>query len=135
MLDPTLCVAWRILKLLLKLHNSLRRKYIFMATFLLLKVYKFHHTMLVLNPFPAISEGLKLKRFRGSKPPYNPKWLTLTRSKSTPPPPPNCKLAAQFSLRQPKFHPRDLPLRPHLIRLLFGSHLPIKKKKKFWLRA
>ena len=29
--------------------------------FLLLKVYKFHHTMLVLNAFLAISEGLNLK--------------------------------------------------------------------------
>ena len=36
--------------------------------FLLLKVYKFHHTMLVLTAFPAISECLKLKISRGSMP-------------------------------------------------------------------
>ena len=58
-----------------------------------------------------------------------PRWLTLTRSKlTTPPPPPNCKLAVQFSLRQLKLSPlpRELLLRPHLVRLLFGSHLPVK---------
>ena len=37
--------------------------------FLLLKVYRFYHPMLVLNAFAAISEGLKLKMFRGSMPP------------------------------------------------------------------
>ena len=71
---------------------------------LLLKVYKFHHTMLVLNAFPAISEGLKLKIFLGSIPPDSPKWHTLTRSNSSAPSP-NCKLASQFSLIQPKLPP------------------------------
>ena len=57
-LYPALFVAWRILKLLLKLHNSLWRK-IFMAMFFVLEsVYNFHHTMLVLSEFPAISESL-----------------------------------------------------------------------------
>ena len=133
--DPALCVAWRILKLLFKLHNSLWRKCFFFflwRLFLLLKVYKFYHPMLVLNAFATISEGLKLKMFRGSMPPDSPRWHTLTRCKSTPPPPPNCKLAFHFSLRQPKLPlpSRDLPLRSHLVRLLFGSHLPIKIKIK-----
>ena len=57
MLDPTLCVTWRILKLLLKLQ------FFYGQIFLSLKVYKFHQTMLVLNAFPAISEGLKLNFF------------------------------------------------------------------------
>ena len=41
--------------------------------FLLLKVYKFYHTMLVLTAFPAISECLKLKISRGSMPPDEPR--------------------------------------------------------------
>ena len=41
--------------------------------------------MLVLNAFPAISEGLNLKPFRGSMPPDPPSPLTLTRSKWAPP--------------------------------------------------
>ena len=36
--------------------------------FLLLKLYKFHHTMLVLNAFPAIPEFLNLKISRESMP-------------------------------------------------------------------
>ena len=57
------------------------RKVFFWRHFLLLKVYKFHHTMLVLNAFLAISRGLKFKNLRGSMPPDPPSWLTLTRSK------------------------------------------------------
>ena len=68
MLDPVLCVAWRILKLLLKLHNSLWRKCFYGDFFCQLKVCKFHLTMLVLNAFPAISEGLKLKFSGGACP-------------------------------------------------------------------
>ena len=41
-------------------------KYFYDDVFLLLKVYKFHHTMLVLNAFPAISEGLNFKIFQRS---------------------------------------------------------------------
>ena len=59
-----------------------------MATFLLLKAYKFYHPMLDLNAFAAISEGLKLKMFRGSMPPDSPRWHTSTHSKSNPAPPP-----------------------------------------------
>ena len=142
MLDPALCVAWRILKLLFKLHNYLWRKVFFFffflwRLFLWLKVYKFYHPMLVLNAFAAISEGLKLKMFRGSMPPDSPRWHTSTHSKSNPaPPPPNCKLALHFSLRQPKLSPLETcPSGSHLVRLLFPSQLPIKKKKKTWLRA
>ena len=93
MLDPALCVAWRILKLLFKLHNYLWRKCLFVCLFffllwrlfLLLKVYTFYYPMLVLNAFEAISEGLKLKMFRGSMPPDSPRWHTSTHSKSNPP--------------------------------------------------
>ena len=35
-------------------------KIFFSRRFLLLKVYKFHHPILVLNAFPAISEAFKL---------------------------------------------------------------------------
>ena len=58
MLDPALCVAWRILKLLLKVTQLFLEKRFLWRRFLLLKVYHFHRTMLVLNVFPAISEGL-----------------------------------------------------------------------------
>ena len=95
--------------------------------FLLLKVYKFHQTMLVLNAFAAISEGLKLKMFRGSMPPDSPRWLTLARSKSTSPRPQIVNFARNSVSDNQSSPSRDLPLRPHLVRLLFRSHLPIKK--------
>ena len=98
-----------------------------MATFLLLKAYKFYHPMLVLNAFAAISEGLKLKMFRGSMPPDSPRWLTLTRSKSTSPRPQIVNLPRNSVSDNQSSPSRDLPLRPHLVRLLFRSHLPIKK--------
>ena len=56
--------------------------------FLLLKVYTFYHPMLVLNAFAAISEGSKLKMFRGSMPTDNLRWHTSTHSKSNPRPRP-----------------------------------------------
>ena len=57
-----------------------------MATFFVVKsVCNFHHTMLVLNAFLAISEGLIQN---------------------------NSKLAAQFSLRQPKLPPPPLRRTP-----------------------
>ena len=49
--------------------------------FLLLKVYKFSQTMLVLNAFPAISEDFNLKIFQGRISPDPPSWLMLTYSK------------------------------------------------------
>ena len=135
MLDPALCVAWRRLKLLFKLHNYLWRKclfvclFFFMATFLLLKVYTFYYPMLVLNAFEAISEGLKLKMFWGSMPRDSPRWHTSTHSKSTPrsrPPIVNLPRNSVSDNQSSPPLPRDLPLRPHLVRLLFGSHLPVK---------
>ena len=58
---------------------------IFMATFLLLKVYKFNHTMLVLNAcISSHFRGLKFKTFRGTMPRTPPNWLTLTCSKRAP---------------------------------------------------
>ena len=87
MLDPALCVAWRILKLLLKLHNSLWRKFFLLRLFCQLKVCKFHHTMVSFKCISSYFRGLKIKNFPGSMPPDPPRWLTLTRSKSTPPPP------------------------------------------------
>ena len=65
--------------------------------FLLLIEFKFHHTMLVLKAFLAISEGL------------------VSDNQSSPPPlpPPH-----------PLF--RDLPLRSHLVLLLVRSHHPVK---------
>ena len=95
--------------------------------FLWLKVYKFYHPMLVLNAFAAISEGLKLKMFRGSMPPDSPRWLTLARSKSTSPRPQIVNFARNSVSDNQSSPSRDLPLRPHLVRLLFRSHLPIKK--------
>ena len=62
--------------------------FFFMATFFVVEVYKFYHPMLVLNAFAAISEGLKLKMFRGSMPPDSPRWHTSTHSKSNPRPRP-----------------------------------------------
>ena len=82
--------------------------------FLLLKVCKFYHPMLVLNAFAAISEGLKLKMFRGSMPTDNLRWHTSTHSKSTPRPrPPIVNLpctSVSDNQSYPPF-PRDLPLR------------------------
>ena len=75
-------------------HAFCGEKFFLWRRFLLLIVFKFHHTMLVLNAFLAISEGL------------------VSDNQSTPPPP----------------HPRDVPLRPHLVRLLVRSHHPVKKK-------
>ena len=67
MLDPALCCLEDI-KTHIKLNNSLWRK-AFMATFFVVEsVYNFHHTILVLTAFPAISEGLNLKIFLGSMP-------------------------------------------------------------------
>ena len=45
-------------KLLLKATQLFLEKRFLWRRFLLLKVYNFHHTMLVLDAFPAISEGL-----------------------------------------------------------------------------
>ena len=58
-LDPALCVAWRIFKLLLKVTQLFLEKSFSWQCFLLWKVYDFHHTMLVLSAFPAISKGLE----------------------------------------------------------------------------
>ena len=93
----------------------------FMATFLLLKVYKFYHPMLVLNAFAAISEGLKLKLFRGSMPPIAPGG-TCQRVPSQNPParPPIVNLPCTSVSDNQSSPPRDLPLRSHLVRLLFG---------------
>ena len=99
--------------------------------FLLLKVYTFYYPMLVLNAFEAISEGLKLKMFRGSMPPDSPRG-TLQRIPSqipapAPAPAPHFKLALHFSLRQPKLSPLETcPSGSHLVCLLFASQLPIK---------
>ena len=93
----------------------------------MLKVYKFHHTMLVINALAAISEGLKLKMFRGSMHPDSPRWLTLTRSKSTSPLPQIVNLPRNSVSDNQSSPSRDLPLRPHLVRLLVGSHLPLKQ--------
>ena len=73
------------------------------------------------DSFKCISShfrGLEFKSFPGEYTPGPPSCLVE-----------NC---LQFSLRQPKlyFPPptprRDLPLRPHLTRLLVGLHLPVK---------
>ena len=85
--------------------------------FLLLKVYTFYHPMLVLNAFAAISEGSKLKMFRGSMPTDNLRWHTSTHSKSNPRPrPPIVNLPCTSALQSqttkaPPPPPRDLPLR------------------------
>ena len=98
----------------------------FTATFYVAKIIKVspHHVA-----FSAISEVLNLKNFPGRSMPPDPPYLTHDNAFEVSPP--NCKLAAQFSLRQTQFPPtppaRDLPLRPHLVRLLVGTHLPIKK--------
>ena len=63
MLDPVLYVAWRILKLLLKLHRVTLcgEKFFLGQHFFLLKVYKFHHTILVhFQPFQA---AFKIQKF------------------------------------------------------------------------
>ena len=132
MLDPALCVAWKILKLLFKLHNYLWRKCFFYGDiFLLLKVYKFYQTMIVLNAFAAISEGLKLKMFRGSMPPDSPRWPTSTHSKLSPSPRhPIVNLPCNSVSDNQSFPPPPLETCPsgsHLVRLLFASQLPIKK--------
>ena len=71
--------------------------------FLLLKLYKFHHTILVLNAFPAISEGLNFKIFQMSMLPDPPSWLMLTPLKWAPnlemPPPPTPYLKVWVSHR------------------------------------
>ena len=95
--------------------------------FLLLKVYTFYHPMLVLNAFAAISEGLKLKMFRGSMPPDSPRWLTLARSKSTSPRPQIVNFARNSVSDNQSSPSRDLPLRPHLVHLRVGLHLPVKQ--------
>ena len=87
--------------------------------------------MLVLNAFAAISEGLKLKMFRGSMPPIALGGICQRVPSQNPPArPPILNLpCTSVSDDQSSPAPRDLPLRSHLVRLLFGSHLPIKKKK------
>ena len=76
--------------------ERLWRKVFVWRRFLLLIEFKFHHTMLVLNAFLAISEGL----------------VSDNQSSPLPPPP------------HPLF--RDLPLRSHLVLLLVRSHHPVK---------
>ena len=77
--------------------NGCGEKFFFLGRrFLLLIEFKFHHTMLVLNAFLAISEGL----------------VSDNQSSPLPPPP------------HPLF--RDLPLRSHLVLLLVRSHHPVK---------
>ena len=73
--------------------------------FLLLKVYKFYHPMLVLNAFAAISEGLELKMFRGGMPPDSPRWHTSTYSKSNPRPASHFKLALALQSQTTKASP------------------------------
>ena len=102
------------IKTLIKSDTTLFGETFFMATFFLLKVYNFHHTMLVLNAFPAISEGLD-----------PPSWLTLMHSKWAPPI--ANLLHNSFSDKQSSPPPRDLPPQTLLVRLLVGSHLPVKK--------
>ena len=59
--------------------------------FLLLKVYKFSQTTLVLNAFPAILEDFNLKIFRGRISP-DPLVDSCSHIRSGPP---NCELSAQ----------------------------------------
>ena len=105
-----------------------------MATFLLLKVYKFYHPMLVLNAFAAISEGLKLKMFRGACPRIA-LGGTRQRIPSQIPPPPSPRhpivnlLCTSVSDNQ-SFPPRDLPLRVSFGPSPFCIAAPYKKKKK-----
>ena len=63
-------------------------------------------------------------------PPDSPRWHTSTRSKSNAPRPQivNLLCTSVSDNQSSPPPPRDLPLRPHLVRLLFESHLPIKKK-------
>ena len=98
--------------------------------FLLLKVYKFYHPMLVLNAFAAISEGLKLKMFRGSMPTDNLRWHTSTHSKSNPRPRPpivNLPCTSVSDNQSSPPPPETCPSGSHLVCLLFASQLPIKK--------
>ena len=62
----------------------------------------------------------------GSIPPDSPSWHTLTRSTSTPHLP-IVNLPRNSVSDNQGSPPRDLPLWPHLVRLLFGSHFPMKK--------
>ena len=96
----------------LNIHTFLWGNVFLRRRFFLLKVYKFHHTMLVLNAFPAISEGLNLKIFPRSMPPP-PRWLTLKRSEWAHP---QLKTCCAIQNNAPPVH------------LLVGSHLPVKGK-------
>ena len=118
----------KVRRILVVVSCVLWRKVFLWRRLLLLKVYMLHHTMLVLNAFQAISECLNLKVSRGSMLRTNPpSWLTLTRSKWAPPHPSIANLLRNSVSDNQSSSPRDLPLRPHLVRLLVGSHLPLKQ--------
>ena len=57
--------------------------------------------------------------------PDPPSRLTLTRSKRDLQLKTCCAIQSQTFEATPPPHPIDLPLRPHLVRLLVRSHLPV----------
>ena len=99
MLDPALCCLEDI-----KTPLFVEKSFFFMATFFVVEsVYKFHHTMLVLNAFPAIYfRGLRFKNCPGKHAPGRMSHANALRSQVSRL---NSKLAAQFSLRQSKLPP------------------------------
>ena len=111
-------------------HNYLWRKvsFFFMATFLLLKVYKFYHPMLVLNAFAAISEGLRLKMFRGACPRIALGGTRQRIPSQIPPRPPIVNLLCTSVSDNQSFPPRDLPLRVSFGPSPFCIAAPYKKK-------
>ena len=99
-------------------------KSFFMATsFVAESIYASSHHV----SFKCISSHF-IKVSRGSMLRTNPpSWLTLTRSKWAPPHPSIANLLRNSVSDNQSSSPRDLPLRPHLVRLLVGSHRPLKQ--------